>query len=439
MADRKLLILTYHFPPSAAAGAFRTLGFVGHLPRFGWQAVVVAPPRLPYQPTDEALLGQVPPETAVYRIPYPDRLIWKPIRRFFPFGIWLPFAALGCYRAIRAHRPDAVLTSGPPHAIHLLGRHLRRWTGLPWVADFRDPWVAGDRSAIHPIPEEWERRGELSVMREADAVVVNTPGACDLLCRAYPQYAAKVTSITNGYDPEPFVANPIPPLSGPAIEIVHTGVIYASRSPGPLLEAIRGLDTAALAGRGLRVRFIGDLVDKRHKDEIDEKVREGLNASISVEDRVPYLQAIRAMVQADVLLLLDTPGRRAGVPAKLYEYIGAGRPILALAEPDSDVAWVLRESGLPHRIAPPVDPEAIRDALADLLRDPATVLCGPQHRPIPTRFTRKHLTGELASLLDSCLEGPSCEVGKRLLSENGSVSNPIAKARGLVEKSGKPC
>jgi glycosyltransferase involved in cell wall biosynthesis len=417
MADRKLLILTYHFPPSAAAGAFRTLGFVRHLPRFGWQAVVVAPPRLPYHPTDEALLGQVPPETAVYRIPYPDRPIWKPIRRFFPFGIWLPFAALRCYRAIGAHRPDAVLTSGPPHAIHLLGRHLRRWMGLPWVADFRDPWVAGDRSAMHPNPHPWERRGELSVMRQADAIVVNTPGACDLMCRAYPQYAAKVTAITNGFDPESFEANPIPPLSGPTIEIVHTGVIYASRSPVPFLEAVRQLGATSLAGRGLRVRLIGTFVDQSTKDEIEDQVRKGLNASVSLEDRVPYPQAIRAMVQADVLLLLDTPGRRAGVPAKLYEYIGAGRPILALAEPDSDVAWVLRENGLPHRVAPPRDPEAIRGALSELLQDPATVGCAAQHQPISSRFTREHLTGELASLLDSCLEGPSRAVGERLLSE----------------------
>src|SRR5207248_10725875 len=112
MADRKLLILTYHFPPSAASGTFRMIGFVRHLRRFGWQTIVVAPPRLPDEPTDEGLLGRVPPETAVYRIPYPDHWLSKPIRKFFPFGVWLPMAAAGCYRAIRDHRPDAVLTSG---------------------------------------------------------------------------------------------------------------------------------------------------------------------------------------------------------------------------------------------------------------------------------------------------------------------------------------
>ena len=417
MADRKLLILTYHFPPSAASGTFRMLGFVQHLPRFGWQCVVVAPPGLPWEPTDEVLLGRVPPETAVYRPPYPVGWIWKPLRKLFPWGAWLPFAAAGCYRAIRDHRPDAVLTSGPPHAIHLLGRHLHRRTGLPWVADFRDPWVAGDPSQTSRKVPGWEARAEPSVMREADAIVVNTPGARDLLCHAYPRYAAKMTSITNGYDPESFEANSAPPLSGPTIEIVHAGEIYANRSPGPLLEAVRQLEAPALGGRTLRVRLIGNLANQKQQPEIEDMIRGAANASVSVEGQVTYAQSIRAMVQADVLLLLDTPGRRAGVPAKLYEYIGANRPILALAEPDSDVAWVLRESQLPHRIAPPLDVEAIRRALTDLLRDPATARCGGQDKPIQPRFTRERLAGELAAVLDSCPGASSFKAGDRSLLE----------------------
>jgi glycosyltransferase involved in cell wall biosynthesis len=417
VADRKLLILTYYFPPSSASGSFRMLGFAEHLPRFGWQCVVVAPPRLPWEPTDEVLLGRVPPETVVYRPPYPDGWIWKPIRKYFPCSVWLPLAAAGCYQAIRAHRPDAVLTSGPPHCIHLLGRHLHRRTGLPWVADFRDPWVAGDPTQTRRKVPGWEARAELSVLHEADAIVVNTPGAGNLLCHAYPRYAAKMTSITNGYDPESFEANAAPPLSGPTIEIVHTGEIYANRSPGPLLEAVQQLEAPALGGRTLRVRLIGNLANQRQQPEIEDMIRGAANASVSVEGQVTYAQSIRAMVQADVLLLLDTPGRTAGVPAKLYEYIGAGRPILALAEPDSDVAWVLRESQVPHRIAPPLDVEAIRRALTDLLRDPATARRGGQDKPIQPRFTRQRLAGELASVLDSCPGASSLKARDRSLLE----------------------
>jgi len=422
VADRKLLILTYYFPPSSAAGSFRMLGFAEHLPQFGWHGVVVAPPRLPWEPTDEVLLGRVPPETAVYRPPYPVGWIWKPLRKIFPWGAWLPFAAVPCYQAIRDHRPDVILTSGPPHAIHLLGRHLHRRTGLPWVADFRDPWVAGDATQTRRKVPGWEARAELSVLHEAGAIVANTPRACDLLSHAYPQYASKMTSITNGYDPEAFDANPIMPLSGSTIEIVHTGTIYANRSPNPFLEAVQHLDPASLAGRTLRVRFIGDVVSKEQRNEIENKIRGVWNASVSLEDQVPHLQSTKTMVQADLLLLLDTPGRQAGVPAKLYEYIGASRPILALAELDSDVAWVLSRSGALHRVAPPLDPEAIRHALVELIGE---LSASSSSRPDPrglSPFTREALTGELANLLVTCLNDRPHDLGveSRACSENVS-------------------
>src|SRR4051794_40459078 len=358
MPDRKLLIITFHFPPMAGAGVFRTLGFVRHLRRFGWESVVVAPPRFSSEPLDEALLARVPPETAVYHVPYPEGAIWNLFHRVYPRNLWPSLAAGAGPPAIRQHRPDAILTSGPPHFAHLVGRHLRRRTGLPWVADFRDPWVASDRTPITWKTGNRDQRDEQSVMCEADAIVANTPGACDLLCRAYPQYASKMSAITNGYDPEEFTISPAPRRSGSTIEIVHTGVIYANRSPVPFLDAVKRLDATAL-GERVRVRFIGDFLDARQREQVEHRIREGMKASVSLEGRVPYAEAIRSMAEADVLILLDSPGRRAGVPGKLYEYIGAGRPILALAEPESDVAWVLRESGLPYRIAQPLDPGAI--------------------------------------------------------------------------------
>jgi glycosyltransferase involved in cell wall biosynthesis len=418
MAARKLLILTYHFPPSAAAGGFRMLGFAQHLPAFGWHAVVVAPPRLPGEPSDPALFERVPRETALCYVDYPSRWPWKPFTKFFGGAAWLPFAAAGCYRAIRHYRPHAVLSSGPPHHVHLLGRHLHRWIGLPWVADFRDPWVAGDRSAMTWQVASWEKRAEPSVILEADAIIANTPAASNILGEAYPEHSPKIVSITNGYDAERFLANSIRPLAHQTVEIAHLGEIYANRDPEPFLKAIRGLmsdDTPSR--RAFRIRFIGRL--GAAQQQINYLIRtEGLESVVELGGQVAYDESLRVMLGADVLLLLDSPGRRTGVPAKLYEYIGARRPILALAEQKSDVAWVLRESGLPHRVAPPRDAEAIRCALGDLLQDPAVFRCGTPNEPSPARFTRRHLAGELASLLDSCVQSsPSCEVGKGLRSE----------------------
>ena len=140
---RRLLLLTYHFPPSSASGTFRMLGFARHLPRYGWQTVVVAPPSLPWEPDDPELLRQVPPETVIFPVPYRRGSL---LQRLAPFSVWLPKALAAGRIAIREYRPEAVLTSGPPHQVHLLGLALSRRHRLPWVADFRDPWIADGRS-----------------------------------------------------------------------------------------------------------------------------------------------------------------------------------------------------------------------------------------------------------------------------------------------------
>src|SRR5262245_17680891 len=121
----KLLIITYHFPPSAASGAFRLLGFAQHLPKFGWDTIVVAPPGLPWEPSDASLAARVPPQTVVVPVPYP-KAAPKLIRWLAPYAVWLPFARRAARWAVREHQPDVVLTSGPPHWAHLIGRYLQR-------------------------------------------------------------------------------------------------------------------------------------------------------------------------------------------------------------------------------------------------------------------------------------------------------------------------
>src|SRR5258708_14875840 len=129
---------TYHFPPSPASGSFRLLGFARHLPKHDWRMAVVAPPTMPWEPVDEGLSNQLPPETAVYPVPYRRGGL---VQRIAPFSVWLPRALSACRRAIAEQQPEALLTSGPPHQVHLLGLALKRRYGLPWIADFRDPWI----------------------------------------------------------------------------------------------------------------------------------------------------------------------------------------------------------------------------------------------------------------------------------------------------------
>ncbi len=402
MTRRRLLLVTYHFPPSAASGAFRMLGFARHLPAFGWDPVVVAPPHGLWDPTDEVLVRQIPPEVAVHRVPHSSGLAGRVLRRVIPNALWLPRALAACARAVGEHRPDAALTSGPPHCVHLLGRWLRARHRLPWVADFRDPWIATTpRASGRTGWDRLERLGERWVMGSANAILANAPRACAALQAAFPAHADRIVTLTNGYDPDAFPAADCPLRADGPIAILHAGEVYAGRDPRPLLDALAALRTSD-NGRTVRLCFLGE-VTPSCCDLAEEIRRRGLEGSVVVEPQAPYAEALTRMATADLLLLLDSPGRRIGVPAKLYEYIGAGRPILALAEPDGDTAWALRASGAPHRIVAPADGAGITRALGELVE---SIAAGGV--PVPTAeesrlFARARLAGVLAGILDGCL------------------------------------
>jgi len=395
---KKLLLITYHFPPSAASGAFRMLGFARHLPSFGWQPIVVAPPTLPWEPIDPDLVKQIPAETIVHQVNYPSRAP-KILRVLAQDAIWLPRAWFACKRAISRHQPDAILTSGPPHCVHLLGRRLKRWSGLPWVADFRDPWISDGTNRSLSWQDRWNRRWERSVFAQADLILANAPNACRLYQEAFPQESAKIVTLTNGFDPRPerAVARH---RTNSDLRLLHAGELYAGRNPVPLLEAL----TAPVAGMpGQRLHLLGRIETNAFPSLVRER---GWSDHVIFEGQRNYEDTLDAMQQADILVLFDTPGRRIGVPAKLYEYLGAGRPILALAESDGDTAAVLRESGVLHRIASPSDAGTIRQALFELAHAiDSDVSAGDSTQRL--RFTRGHLTGMLARRLNSLVGQPS--------------------------------
>src|SRR5262249_14601909 len=161
--------------------------------KFDWEPIVVAPPWVPLEPEDPGLLDQVPQQAVVYPARFPwgrlARLVW----RFTSKSIWLPSALLACTPAIREQRPDGLLTSGPPHSVHALGLFLKRSYGLPWLADFRDPWVGGGKSAKRlSSRRRWEAGWEKAVMRGADVIIANAPRACENLRDVFPRQGRKM-------------------------------------------------------------------------------------------------------------------------------------------------------------------------------------------------------------------------------------------------------
>lgn len=400
MTSRKVLLVTYHFPPSAASGSFRLLGFARHLPKYGWRPLVVAPPELPWEPTDARLGARIPRETRVFAAPYPRH--WpKVIRWSAPYAVWLPAARAACWEAVKTENPDAVLTSGPPHGVHLLGLDLRKNFGLPWIADFRDPWIQGTDKPPRQSPARWwQQFWESKVLRGADRILANAPYACQQLQKAFPDQAARIVTLTNGFDP---VDQEGPTHHrGHPLRLVHAGQIYSGRDPRPFLDALVQWRKTFQVPE-LRVEFLGRTAG-HGVDLTVEIANRDLEGMVQVRDQVSYGQSLEIMRGADLLVLLDSPGRRVGVPAKVYEYLGAGRPILALAEPDGDTACILRESGLVYDQAQAGDAQAILLSLERLVKQ---VESGEPSAPDPekiVRFTRENLAGQLAGLLQVLVE-----------------------------------
>jgi glycosyltransferase involved in cell wall biosynthesis len=345
---------------------------------------------------DERLSAQVPADVSVYPVQYPLGRACGFFRYFAQNGVWLPRAWRAVRYIVAQSRPDAVLTSGPPQCVHVLGLWSKQRYGLPWAADFRDPWVVGDRQETWRSFRVWcARRCERAILRHADLVVANAPRAGGRLQTGYPEQRDKIVVVTNGFDPGHFARRP----ARPHFEIVHTGEVYYGRDPRPFLDAVRA---TSLAGIPLRARFLGRATGGNLNLEGEVRGR-GLGELVESGGQVSYDASRRAMANADILLLLDTPRRKVGVPAKLYEYLGAGAAILALTEEDSDATWVLRESGVLHRIAPPCDPQRIGQAIAELT---ACLRSGHVVCPTPERlaaFTRESAARELASHLDHVL------------------------------------
>jgi glycosyltransferase involved in cell wall biosynthesis len=409
MQTRKVLLLTYHFPPSGAVAVYRMLGLVRYLPKFGWQPVVVAPPQVPWEPHDPSLLALVPPDTPVERVPFAEGFLGKMMQHLAPEGHWVYKAWPACRRMIESHRPEAVITSSPPGYVHRLGLWVQSKYGLPWLACFRDPWITNAKIDKWTLQNRYDRWLEAKVMRRASRLIANTPLNRQGWAKAFPEQAHKIVTITNGFDPERFAtaAPTTPPANG--LTMVHTGELYYGRDPRPFLDALQQMDPQAAPAC---VEFVGRNTEQVY-DLPAEIARRDIGDRVKVTGQIPYGEALAKMVNADILLLVQGTGLALGVPAKLYEYLGAGRPILALAAPDGDIAWVLRESRVLHRIAAPNDVPAIQRALIDLSKAIRGGAAAVPDRDALQQFTRERMAQRFAECLESVTQRTPTAIEKQ--------------------------
>lgn len=352
MNTKKVLMIAFHFPPQAgSSGILRTLNFAKYLPANGWMPIVLTANPRAYEECRDDLLKSIPENTKVIRAFALDAARHLGIMRKYPSVLALPDrwstwwfgAVLAGLKEIRKEKPTVLWSTYPITSAHLIGATLARWTGLPWVADFRDPMINGDYPAA-PLQRRSWRWLEALVMRTATRCVFTTGRAAELYQQRYPEAAGKCVVIENGYDDEAFVGNA--PLrvgvNDDQLLMLHSGIIYPrDRDPTAFFGAIAALvESGQLERKRVKIRFRAP----HHGNEVAALASShGLADLVEIAPPISYREAIGEMMGADLLLVFQGAHFNSQIPAKIYEYLRTGRPILGLVDQSGDTATQLKQ------------------------------------------------------------------------------------------------
>ena len=386
---RRILLALYHFPPDSAVGGLRVAKFARTLPELGWEPYVLTvqdeyreqgldPERLkglenvPTVKTRELptlmdlysllrirLRGKTSAEDigaasvgsrTVRRAGSRESSLQRLKRYAASLSLMLPdekknwslYAAMRAVRLIRAHDIDWIYTSGPPFSVHVIGLVAKAMTRVRWVADFRDPWIELlqersplRRSALSDRLEHWM---EASVMTHADKVITTTDRMRESFASRYPTLPHdKFVCLPNSIDSQRLNVDEAVEKYAP-LTITYAGTLYFDRTPEPLFRAVGALiEQGKVRAQDIRLKFIGYC---RHIEDVETMTvarRYGLESVVEIADAVPHSEAIRIMRRSHLLLVLAPERHKLVVPAKIYDYLGSGTKVLALAEAGATV------------------------------------------------------------------------------------------------------
>jgi len=408
---RRVLLVSYYFPPVAGSGVFRPLRLARYLPDAGWEVTVLGVGSKARLLRDEALLREVPARTRVERTASLEprtlllalnrvglRSLSRRVEPWFRIPDdqrgWVPFAVRRAMRALRERPHDAILTTSGPTSAHLVGLALERRLQVPWVADFRDEWTT---NPYVRYPTAWHRRlnerMERAVLSESDRVVcVSAPWLDNLRSRTPGAPPEKFRVLPNGYDAAHF--DGFPGERPDCFRVVYTGTFYGHRSPRVFLEAVaRVVAENRIPARDLDVVLVGHTAGAA-----------GLGApaakGIRVLEQRPFHETLDHLRSAAVLLVvIPAEGGAGNHTGKLFNYLAAGRPILALA-PVPNVAVDLILESRSGVVAPPDDPAAVAEALVELYRRFKARVPFDQDRAVVERYEARPQAAAYARLLE---------------------------------------
>ena len=390
---KRVLLVAYYFSPIAVSGTLRPLGFCRYLEKHGWTPQVLTTEVesvYPPQQIDDSLLEKVPSTVRVIRVGHanPARKVvqirnalrkilswvWRqngetPDEDYVsdaskpempkgwmarmkdrlgawvfqfpdPQRFWLRPAVRLMSKRLRTEYPDVVMATGSPWTGLLVGRDLAKKFGVPFIADFRDPWHENPyKPTFSPGLTKKAKKLERSVLLSASKVIANTPELCEQFQKTYPDLVGKFVTIANGFD-----VNDQPKVQAEpntrwfsdqeqvrdfGLELCHFGTVYGTRNPLFLLKALKELcEENEISSKSIRLRFVGKW---GIKDDYCEYVAQHMETKglLVRTPQVSHHQCLEQMAKADILLILQ-PGSRLQIPGKLYEYLAFQKPILVV-------------------------------------------------------------------------------------------------------------
>lgn len=407
VGSKHALLIASHYPPSQeSSGYLRVLAFSRYLSEFGWNPIVLTASVRAYSSTDPRQYSRIPESVPVVRAFARDAREHFSIRHRYPalLGVpdrlsswWFGGVPVGLW-LIRHYRPEIIWATQPNVTGFWIGYTLHRLTRIPWIADFRDPITAPGDNRLAQKACRWIERKTIDSCSRA---VFTAPGAARLYAKRYPETKdERWTVIPNGYDEPDFAA-----LDGSSfrhqgpLRLVHSGALYPDgRDPSALFAAVARLKNSnVISARDLQISLRGTAHDAHHLKLIRQA---GIDDIVRVEPAVSYKKALAEICEADGLMVLQGKMHNAQIPAKIYEYMRARKPIFALTDADGDTGRLLKDAGI-DTVTSLDDSEAIATSLVDFIN---RVRMG--NAPVATDSTiadhsRRARTRQLAAIFNS--------------------------------------
>jgi glycosyltransferase involved in cell wall biosynthesis len=431
---RKVLIITYYWPPSGGAGVQRWLKFSKYLREYGWEPVIYTPENPEAPAIDHSLEKDIPEGITVIRLPIfepysaykrfvgmkpgekvnagflqekekPGRAegfaVWLRGNFFIPDArrFWINPSVKFLKKYLKDNPVDAIVSTGPPHSMHLIAMQLNKTFNIPWLADFRDPWTGIDfyhQLKLTSVADKLHHKLEKKVLSSATEVTVISR---DMKNEFNGIVERNYKLVTNGYD-----AEDISPLPQNQLDedftISHIGSINPARNPLKLWKVLAEMvKQKPLFANALRIKLVGK-VDIGVLKSIEES---GLAQYLTRIEYMPHRDVMHEIQKSQVLLLLinNTPNAKGILTGKIFEYLGSGRPILSIGPEDGDAAVILRNADA-GQTADYHNEEAMKRILDDYF-----IRFSEQRLESNTgnrlKYSRKELTKEIAGILDEML------------------------------------